>query len=204
MAVFGLTGGIGTGKSTVCNYLKEFGVAVVAADEVGRDVVAKGSAGLATIVQTFGHAVLDETGGLDRRQLGALIFKDTVKRRQLEAIIHPLVLSHSQGIFAALASEGHNVIIYESALLFESKRHLEMQGAILVTASEVQRIARVQQRDHCTEADVRARMQAQMSEVEKIRLADYIVDNNGDLQALRTQVQTLVSTLRHDAEVGRL
>ncbi len=112
------------------------------------------------------------------------------------AIIHPLVKQHSQALFARLTQDGVPLIVYESALLFETQRHLEMQGTILITASEAHRVARVQQRDGCTEAQVRTRMKAQMDEAEKRRLADYVLDNNGDLDDLRGQVQTAVARLR--------
>ncbi len=200
MAVYGLTGGIGAGKSTVCQLLQELGVAVVSADEVGRQVVARGSKGLAAVEATFGEAALDSTGALDRGKLGVLVFSDPSKRRQLEAILHPLVKQHSQAMFRELTHNGVPIVVYESALLFEGERHLEMQANILVTASEAQRVTRVQQRDGCTAAEVRARMQAQMDETEKRRLADYVLDNSGDTAELRCQVQELVVTLRKAVE----
>lgn len=202
MAVYGLTGGIGAGKSTVCQLLQEAGVAVVFADEVGRQVVAGGSDGLAAIVSVFGKDILDSTGALDRKALGALVFSDPDKRRRLERILHPLVKQRSQAMFRELMDKGEPIVVYESALLFESQRHLEMQANILVTANEALRVARVQQRDGCTEEAVRARMQAQMEEAEKRRMADYVLDNNGDIEALRRQVQALVATLRASAETG--
>lgn len=203
MAVYGLTGGIGAGKSTVCRLLQEAGVAVVFADEVGRQVVARQSDGLAAIVSTFGKQVLDSSGALDRKALGALVFHNADKRRQLESILHPLVKQRSQAMFRELLEQGNPIVVYESALLFESQRHLEMQANILVTASEALRVARVQQRDGCTAEDVRARINAQMDEAEKCRMADYILDNNGDIEALRQQVQALVATLQASAATRR-
>jgi dephospho-CoA kinase len=196
MAVYGLTGGIGSGKSTVCQILEALGIAVVQADEVGRDVVAPGSDGLMQIVEIFGADVLDSTGSLDRRKLGARVFADPDTRRQLEAIMHPLVQQHSRAQFAQLSRDGASIVVYESALLFETQRHLEMQGSIFVSASEAQRVARVQARDGSREEEVRARMRAQMDEAAKRQLADYLLDNNGDLPALRRQVEGLVSTLK--------
>ncbi|MGE3540127.1 MAG: dephospho-CoA kinase [Candidatus Tectimicrobiota bacterium] len=200
MAVFGLTGGIGAGKSTVCGLLQELGVPVVAADDVGRQVVAPGSAGLAQIVAAFGPEILDRNGALDRRQLGALVFADPARRRQLEDIMHPLVKQHSQALFAQLSRAGVPLLVYESALLFETERQHEMQGTIVVTASEAQRLARVQQRDGVTPAQVLARMQAQMDVEEKCRLADYVIDNSGDEQTLRQAVAALVRQLRQTQE----
>ncbi len=196
MTVFGLTGGIGTGKSTVCRILRELGITVVAADDVGRQVVAPGSAGLATIVEAFGEEILDPTGALDRRTLGALVFGDAGKRRQLEEIIHPLVQQYSQALFTEFTNAGVPIIVYESALLFETNRQHEMLRTIVVTASKAQRVARVQQRDGVTPEQVRARIQAQMDEEAKRRRADYVLDNNGDEEDLRRQVEELVATLR--------
>ena len=95
-------------------------------------------------------------GVLDRRQLGTLVFSDVARRRQLEDIMHPLVKERSRAIFAELSTAGVPIIVYESALLFETERQHEMHGTILVTAGEAQRIARVQQRDSATAAAVRA------------------------------------------------
>ena len=125
MAVYGLTGGIGAGKSTVCQLLQELGVAVVFADDVGRQVVARSSNGLATVVAAFGEEILDNNGALDRRKLGSLVFSNPDKRRQLEAILHPLVKQHSQAMFRELSDQGQSIVVYESALLFESQRHHE-------------------------------------------------------------------------------
>jgi dephospho-CoA kinase len=196
MPVYGLTGGIGAGKSTVCRLLQELGITVVAADEVGRQVVAPGSAGLAAIGAAFGPEVLTPSGALDRQALGTLVFAHAAKRRQLEAIMHPLVKQQSQAIFAELSQAGVPIIVYESALLFETDRHQEMQGIILVTASEAQRVARVQQRDGRTADAVRARIQAQMDDATKRQRADYILDNTGNIADLRQQVRTLVARLQ--------
>jgi dephospho-CoA kinase len=110
--------------------------------------------------------------------------------------MHPLVQQHSRAQFAQLSRDGASIVVYESALLFETQRHLEMQGSIFVSASEAQRVARVQARDGSREEEVRARMRAQMDEAAKRQLADYLLDNNGDLPALRRQVEGLVSTLK--------
>ena len=200
MSVYGLTGGIGVGKSTVANIFQESGIPVVLADDVGRQVAAKGSDGLAEIVSSFGADVLDANGELDRRKLGTLIFNNPDRRRHLEGILHPRVRHLSQELFKNLEQVGNQIVIYESALLYETQRHTEMQGVILVTASEEQRIARVRSRDGSDEADVRKRIRAQMDEEEKLGLADHIVDNSGDLQALHSNVSSLISELRQQQE----
>jgi len=195
MSVYGLTGGIGAGKSTVANMFQESGIPVVLADDVGREVASKGSDGLAEIVRSFGPDVLDGNGELDRRKLGTLIFNDPDRRRELEAILHPRVRDQSRELFSQLEQAGNQIVVYESALLYETQRHTEMRGVILVTASEEQRIARVRSRDGSEEEAVRQRIKAQMDDEEKRGLADYIIENNGDLQVLRREVDSLIELL---------
>ena len=195
MSVYGLTGGIGAGKSTVANMFTESGIPVVLADNVGRQVASKGSDGLAEIIRSFGPDVLDSNGELDRRRLGTLIFNDPDRRRELEGILHPRVRDHSRELFNQLEQAGNQIVVYESALLYETQRHTEMRGVILVTASEEQRIARVRSRDGSDEEAVRQRIKAQMDEEEKRGLADYIIENNGALQALRREVDSLIEQL---------
>ena len=195
MSVYGLTGGIGAGKSTVANMFQESGIPVVLADDVGREVASKGSDGLAEIVRSFGPDVLDSNGELDRRKLGTLIFNDPDRRRELEGILHPRVRDQSRELFSQLEQAGNQIVVYESALLYETQRHTEMRGVILVTASEEQRIARVRSRDGSEEEAVRQRIKAQMDEQEKRGLADYIIENNGDLQALGREVDSLIEQL---------
>jgi dephospho-CoA kinase len=195
MSVYGLTGGIGAGKSTVANMFQESGIPVVLADDVGREVASKGSDGLAEIVRSFGSDVLDSNGELDRRKLGTLIFNDPDRRRELEAILHPRVRDQSRELFSQLEQAGNQIVVYESALLYETQRHTEMRGVILVTASEEQRIARVRSRDGSEEEAVRQRIKAQMDDEEKRGLADYIIENNGDLQVLRREVDSLIELL---------
>ena len=195
MSVYGLTGGIGAGKSTVANMFQESGIPVVLADDVGREVASKGSDGLAEIVRSFGPDVLDSNGELDRRKLGTLIFNDPDRRRELEAILHPRVRDQSRELFSQLEQAGNQIVVYESALLYETQRHTEMRGVILVTASEEQRIARVRSRDGSEEEAVRQRIKAQMDDEEKRGLADYIIENNCDLQVLRREVDSLIELL---------
>ena len=195
MSVFGLTGGIGAGKSTVASLFQEAGIPVVFADDVGREVVSKGSEGLSAIVELFGPDLIDDTGNLDRRKLGGIVFKDPQKRTRLESILHPLVQNRSRSLFVQLENAGNQIIIYESALLFETSRHTEMHGVILVSASEETRIARVQERDSSNAEDVRRRIQAQMADDDKRKLCEYLIENDGDIERLSAQVASLIPQL---------
>lgn len=195
MEVYGLTGGIGSGKSTVAEMLEEYGVPVVSADELSRMVVAPGSRGLADVVEAFGPEVLDEKGELDRKRMGQIVFTTPERRRQLEAILHPRIRERYEQVLDALEKAGHPVMVYEVPLLFEKKldQQDEMKGVILVTATTDTRMARVKARDSLTTDDVLARMRAQMPEQEKRARADYIIHNDGDLDDLRREVEHLIS-----------
>jgi dephospho-CoA kinase len=195
MEVYGLTGGIGSGKSTVAAMLEEYGVPVVSADELSRMVVAPGSEGLADVVEAFGREVLDDRGELDRKKMGKIVFANAEKRRALEAILHPRIRERYEQVLDALEKAGHPVMVYEVPLLFEKKLHLqdEMKAVILVVSSADTRIARVKDRDALTTEEVLARMRTQMPEEEKRRLANYIVVNDGNLDDLRREVEYLIS-----------
>lgn len=195
MEVYGLTGGIGSGKSTVASMLEEYGIPVVSADELSRMVVAPGSDGLKDVVEAFGAEVLDERGELDRKKMGRIVFATTERRRQLEAILHPRIRERYEQVLDALEKAGHNVMIYEVPLLFEKKLDEgdEMKAVVLVTATADTRIARVKARDSLTTEDVLARMQAQMPEPEKRQRADYIIHNDSHLDDLRREVEHLIT-----------
>jgi dephospho-CoA kinase len=193
MDVYGLTGGIGSGKSTVAALLEEYGVPVVSADELSRIVVAPGSEGLQDVVRLFGPQVLDERGELDRRKMAAIVFYNPHQRKELEQILHPRIRDRFEQVLDALEKAGHEVAVYEVPLLFEKNLQGEMKAVILVSADEDVRIARVQGRDDVTETEVRARIAAQMDEQTKRRKADYIIDNNGSMDELRREVEFMLA-----------
>ncbi len=192
MDVYGLTGGIGSGKSAVAELLEDFGVPVVSADELSRVVVARGSRGLGDVVEAFGPEVLDDSGELDRRKMAGIVFREPARRQQLEAILHPRIRERFEQVLDALEKAGHTVAIYEVPLLFEKNLQSEMKAVILVTAREEIRVRRVMDRDDVTETEVRGRMAAQMDESLKRKRADYIIENEGTRDALRREVQFLL------------
>jgi len=193
MDVYGLTGGIGSGKSTVAELLEEYGVPVVSADELSRVVVAPGSEGLRLVVEKFGAEILGDDGGLDRRKMASVVFRDPERRRELEAILHPRIRDRFEQVLDALEKAGHEVAVYEVPLLFERNLQGDMKAVILVTAPMDVRVARVRARDDVTETEVRARIAAQMDEDQKRRRADYIIENNGSLDDVRREVEFLMA-----------
>ncbi len=191
----GLTGGIGAGKSTVSDRLRAKGIHVVDADEVARKVVSKGEAGLRALITRFGDDILTSDGSLDRKKLGAIVFSDEVARRDLNAILHPIIIERMK------VDEGsHKIVIWDVPLLIEANMHEMMDEVWLVDAPEDVRIARIMLRDACLETEARARMKAQMSSEDKRTYANVVLDNSGDLGALFEAVDDCIERIKKDIE----
>jgi dephospho-CoA kinase len=197
--VFGLTGGIGSGKSTAAALLRERGVPIVDADELAREAVAPGSPGLAEVQAAFGPQILAPDGSLDRKQLGALVFADAEARSRLNAITHPIVRRLSQERFRALDEQGVALAGYDVPLLFEVGLDSVLRPVVVVTARETTQVERILARDGITEQAARARITAQLPLGEKQKRADYVLYNNGSLAALAAQVDALLEKLRAEA-----
>ena len=185
MHVFGLTGGIASGKSTVAARVRERGVPVVDADALAREVVAPGSEGLAAIVAAFGAHVLAGDGSLDRKKVAAEVFGDEKKLARLNAITHPRIAALSATRMAELGARGEPLVCYEAALLVENGLADAFRPLVVVSAPLEVQIARAVARDATDEAAVRARIAAQRSLDEKVRAADVVVRNDGTLAELR-------------------
>ena len=180
--LFGLTGGLGTGKSTVAAQLRRRGVPVIDADALARDVVAPGSPGLAEVVAAFGAGVLRD-GALDRAHVASLVFADPEARRRLEAITHPRIQALRDARLAELEAAGEPLVCYEVPLLFERGLEQSLRPVVVVSAPEPMQIERARQRDGASEAMVRARLDAQLPVADKVSRADYVIDNSGSLAA---------------------
>ncbi|MDF3071544.1 MAG: dephospho-CoA kinase [Polyangiaceae bacterium] len=179
LRVFGLTGGIGSGKSTVAALLRERGVPVVDADELSRQAVAPGSEGLSQVLAELGHDLLGPDGALDRKRVGTLVFGDESARKRLNAITHPIVRRLSQEQFAALEQRGELLAAYDVPLLFEVGLDAVLRPVVLVAASESTQLSRILERDGLAEADARARIAAQLPLATKRKRADYVLENDG-------------------------
>jgi len=191
----GLTGNIGSGKSTIGRMFTARGVPVIDADDLLREAQAPGQPAHAEIAAAWPEVVAPD-GSIDRKRLGPIVFADPAARKRLEAITHPRIQELSRARSAALAAAGHELALYEATLLVESGRHKELDGLIVVTASPATRLARVVARDGLNEEEVRARMRAQMPEEEKVRLATHVLDNDGELAATEAQVERIIAELR--------
>jgi dephospho-CoA kinase len=185
----GLTGGIASGKSTVARLFRELGIGVVDADEVAREVVLPGTPGLAAIVEAFGKDVLDASGVLDRKALGAVVFADPHKRKALEAITHPRIFARSMELLGEHARRGDVYAMYEAALLVENGSYRMFQALVVVAAKREVQLARIQSRDGLSKADAEARLDAQLPLEKKVEVADHVIWNDGGLDALRQKVE---------------
>lgn len=195
LKVLGLTGGIGSGKSTVARMISELGVPVLDADQLAREVVEPGQPALAEVAAAWPQAIGPD-GKVDRKRLGDIVFADPTQRVRLEAITHPRIQALADERLAELASKGHALAIYEASLLVESGRYKEFDGLVVVTAAPETQLERLLARGDLTEAAAQARIDAQLPLLAKVRVATHLVDNDGELAATREQVERLVASLR--------
>jgi dephospho-CoA kinase len=191
----GLTGGIASGKSAVARILERLGAAVINADDLAREVVEPGKVAWQEIVDAFGTGVLQPDQTLDRQKLRTLIFSDREGRKKLEAIIHPRVRALAEQRIRERALAGYSTIVYEVPLLFEGKLHEWLRPVILVACDPETQRKRLQERDHLTPTEAQKHIDAQMSLAEKRRLADYVIDNNGSLEEVETQVKAILEKI---------
>jgi dephospho-CoA kinase len=199
MLVIGLTGGIGSGKSTIADLFAAIGAPVIDTDRISRDIVEPGSETLQTIVQRFGSGVLLPDGHLDRKQLRERIFHDRADRAWLEQLLHPRIGEELQRRIAALKGEYVIVVV---PLLFESGFDALVDRVLVVNAPEEQQIARVTGRDGVTRDHVIAVLEAQMDRQERLRRADDVIVNDADISALRSKVAALDARYRALARNG--
>jgi dephospho-CoA kinase len=181
--LFGLTGGIASGKSTVAGRFRARGVPVIDADELARDVVAPGSAGLRSLTQAFGAGILSPDGSLDRKAMGQLAFADEAARRRLNAITHPLISQLTAERAAELSRRGEALACYEAALIVETGLADAFRPLVVVACPEETQLARIQARDGASLAEALARVRAQKPLGEKIAIADFVIDSSGSLEA---------------------
>jgi dephospho-CoA kinase len=192
MRVIGLTGGIGSGKSTVTDYLSEKGYAVVDADVLARAVVATGTEGLAAVVARFGETVLLPDGNLDRKALAARVFADEEARAALNALLHGRIARAIKECLAQYRAAGAAVVFLSVPLLLETGMQSETDAVWLVDAAEEERVRRVVARDGLDAEAVRLRLAAQMPSFEKRRYAAETIDNSGAPSELYRAIDTLL------------
>ncbi|KAI1728651.1 dephospho-CoA kinase domain-containing protein [Ditylenchus destructor] len=199
MLLVGLTGSIGSGKSTVSKFLREEGnIVIVDADELAKTVVEPGRSAYTQLRREFGDEYFDDDsdGRLKRDRLAALVFHDQEKRHKLNSIVHPAVAKEIVIQIVKNALSFENILILDVPLLFESGMDRYVQRTIVVSCDEETQIERIMGRDGMSDSDARARIETQMSTAEKIRRATYVVDNNGSLEETRIQVKKIIADLK--------
>ena len=220
----GLTGGLGSGKSTVARMLRELGAEVIESDELGRTVMEPGHPVYDQIVRVFGPEVVGADGRLNRPRLAELAFKDD-RVKEVNAIVHPAVIeAQSEWMRQVFARHPAAVAVVVSALIFEVERDAQKGGAataayadlreridriVLVTASDEDKVARYVRRvctcgmgEEKAEADARARLAHQIPDSDKVARADYVIENSGDVESLQSQVERLWPRLKQESNLN--
>jgi len=190
----GLTGGIGSGKSTVSVLLAERGAVVIDADQLAREVVAPGTPGLAAIVEAFGSEVVATDGALDRQALGAMVFGDDTARRTLEEIIHPRVRARA-GALEARAAPGA-IVVHDIPLLVETGQHVTFDVVVVVDVPVRTQIDRLVSQRGMSSDEAETRIAAQATREQRTGAADLVVDNAGPRTELAERVDELWAELR--------
>ncbi len=192
MFIVGLTGGIASGKTTVAEDFAELGATIVDTDEGARAVVTAGEAGHEAVIRAFGNGIVAADGGLDRRRLRNLVFRDADARKRLESLLHPLI--EAWALEQVRQAPGPYVILVVP-LLVESERLRRLMNRILVVdLPEDVQLARLMQRDGCTETEARAMLAAQSSRHQRLAIADDVLDNRGAPDEIRPRIEALHRT----------
>lgn len=195
MHIFGLTGGIATGKSTVAARLRAIGVPVLDADAVAREVVAVGTPGLEAIARAFGPSVLDSRGAIDRKALGRIVFESPAARRALEAITHPLIATRTLELAEDLAARGEPLACYEAALLVEVGIADRYRPLVVCACPNDLQLTRLRARDGLSQEDALARVRSQMPLEAKVAMADRVLETSGSVADTERRADELLKAL---------
>ncbi len=203
MLKIAITGGAGTGKSTVARMFKELGAEVLDADAMAREAVAVGAPAWQELRRLYGADYFNPDGSLNRSRLAQQVFNDPEARRRLEDLIHPRVAQEIGARARALEGRGVDLVMVEVPLLFETGRQKAFDRVIVVTAPEAEQIRRLGGRDGRGEAEIRGILAAQWPLKDKAARADYVVDNGGELSRTQAQVKNLWEKLKNQLDSAR-
>lgn len=199
----GLTGSIASGKSTVAKRLQERGLPVIDLDKVGHEVLLRGGSAFEPVLAEFGDAILGAFGEVDRKKLGAVVFRDRAARERLNAIIHPKIREDEAKRVAVLAAQGAVAVITEAALLIETGQRPRFDLFVVVGCDPAIQIARLMKRDGCTDEEARRKVGAQLSFDEKKKSADFVIDTSGEKEHTLAEADRL-ATLVLDRAASRV
>jgi dephospho-CoA kinase len=190
----GLTGGVASGKSTVSALLVEHGAVLIDADALAREVVAKGTPGLAAVVEEFGPEMLGPDGGLDRPAMGALVFNDEGARKRLEAIVHPLVFERIVELEAGAPADA--VVVHDIPLLAERGRGSDdFDAVIVVDAPRELQLERMERDRGWSRSDAESRIASQATREDRLAIATHVVENTGSRESLRARVADVLADI---------
>lgn len=203
LKVYGLTGGIACGKSTVARFFQELGVAIVNADQIHHGLCEKGEKGWKKIKEAFGDVVFNADGTLNREKLGDIVFKDKKKKKLLEAISHPLIMERIREEVKLAATKSPPFVMVEAALLIESNREKQFHGLVVVSCRKEQQVERLVLMRGISKEKALAMIDAQLPVEEKIRHASFVIDNSGSLEETQREVKNIFEKIQK-RETGRL
>jgi dephospho-CoA kinase len=189
MKIIGLTGGIGSGKSTVAGYLAGLGAAVIELDEVGHEVIRPGSGAFERVVREFGQDILNAGGEVDRNRLGNIVFRDTRALTRLNRIVHPAIDEIIDKRIEESRRKGVKAVVLEAAAMVEAGRVGQADEIWVTTAPEATVLGRLLKRSGYSEEESRARIRSQISSKERIRNADVVIDTDCSLDKLNARVE---------------
>lgn len=194
MKWIGLTGGIGSGKSTVAKMLTDAGYTLVDADRIAHEIVEKGTPGLKAVVRGFGPQVLTQGGELDRPKLGRMVFGDPIALQKLESILHPLIRQRVADTQAQLKDQGVVIAFYDVPLLFEKNMQEQFAAVVVVDCTPEQQFQRTKKRSpSLTDDEIQMRLASQFPLLKKTEQADFVVHNDGNLTQLKVEVEQLIA-----------
>ncbi len=197
MLIAGLTGGLASGKSFVAAVFQELGAYVVEADELGHQVLRPEGAAYASVLESFGSAILNPDAAINRAKLGSLVFQDPAALTRLNAIVHPAVHRLAEERFREIGTTATDaVVIYIAAILVETGGYRQFPWLILTRCSREQQVERAMQRPGATVADVEARLARQLPLEQKLALATHVIDTGGTLEETRRQTKIVFEDLR--------
>jgi dephospho-CoA kinase len=195
MRVFGLTGNIGSGKSTVAAMLRDAGIPVLDADRISKEVTAPGGRAYDAVVQAFGKGIVRDDGSIDRKRLGEIVFSDPASRERLERIAHPAILEAMKEEIAGIERKGHRAAVVEATLIHETGRKGLFDAVISVTCDRETAISRLAARDGMSRGQAEARLRAQMDADQKAEASDYVIDNASSTEETSRQVNRIARIL---------
>lgn len=199
MLKVGLTGSIGCGKSSLSNILKKYDIPIIDADIKGREIYENKEL-LRDIEKNFGSSVINKDGTLNRKNLGKIVFNDDYKLEKLNSLTHPVIQNMIKDDLNKYEKFGKKIAVVDAALLIEAGFMNMLDTLVVVTCSEEVQLQRVVLRDNCSEEDAMGRIKSQMPQDEKVKYAEFVVDNSGTIEQLEKEAEKLINSLKEKIE----